>query len=86
NVRALSEWLKRVKSGEARPPSPALPKVVKVKMDRGRVFKGKTMAGRKMRGLLKLKYRHTHHYKWGRKQKERELRKRHEVVRHKGGH
>lgn len=85
NVKRLQEWLKAVARGEVKPPAPALPKVIAVKPDRGRVFKGKTMAGRRMRGLLSLKYRYTHHYKWGRKQRERELRKRHEATRHKGG-
>lgn len=86
NVKALAEWLEKVKKGEIRPPPPTLPKVIKVKLDRGRVFKGKTMAGRRMRGLLSVKYRYTHRYKWKRKQKERLLKKRHEVARHKGGH
>ncbi|MEM1527660.1 MAG: 50S ribosomal protein L15e [Sulfolobales archaeon] len=49
---------------------------------RGRVFRGKTMAGRKMRGLLKSRgLKGTHHYKWKKKQKERELKKRHEASR-----
>lgn len=49
---------------------------------RGRVFRGKTMAGRRMRGLLKSRgLKGTHHYKWKKKQKERELRKRHEASR-----
>ncbi|RLF05974.1 MAG: hypothetical protein DRK00_02920 [Thermoprotei archaeon] len=86
NVKRLAEWLEAVKRGEVEPAPPTLPKEIVVKPDRGRVFKGKTMAGRRMRGLLSLKYRYTHHYKWGRKQRERELRKRHEATRHKGGH
>ncbi len=49
---------------------------------RGRVFRGKTMAGRRMRGLLRSRgLKGTHHYKWKKKQKERELRKRHEASR-----
>jgi len=49
---------------------------------RGRVFRGKTMAGRKMRGLLSSRgLRGTHHYKWKKKRKEREERKRHEASR-----
>jgi len=52
------------------------------KQHRGRVFRGLTSAGKKMRGLRKsrgLKY--TIKYKWKRKQKEREQRKRHEASR-----
>lgn len=86
NVKILQEWLNAVKLGEASLPQPTLPKVLVVKPDRGRVFKGKTMAGRKARGLLSVKYRYTHNYKWARKQRERALRKRHEAARHKGGH
>ncbi len=49
---------------------------------RGRVFRGKTMAGRRMRGLLRSRgLRGTHHYKWKKKAKERKLRKRHEASR-----
>jgi len=86
NVKALGEWLEKVRRGEIAPPPPTLPKVIVVKRDLRRVFKGKTMAGRRMRGLLSLKYRHTHNYKWKKKAKERRLRKRHEAIRHKGGH
>ncbi len=49
---------------------------------RGRVFRGLTSAGKKMRGLRKsrgLKY--TIKYKWKKKQKERKLKKRHEASR-----
>jgi len=52
------------------------------KQHRGRVFRGLTSAGKKMRGLRKsrgLKY--TVKHKWKRKQRERELRKRHEASR-----
>lgn len=49
---------------------------------RGRVFRGKTAAGRKMRGLLKSRgLKGTHKHKWKKKQKERELKKRHEASR-----
>jgi large subunit ribosomal protein L15e len=49
---------------------------------RGRVFRGKTMAGRRMRGLLRSRgLKGTHHYKWKKKLKEREKRKRHEASR-----
>lgn len=85
NIERLKEWLKAITRGEVKPPAPTLPKVVVTKLDRGRVFKGKTAAGRRMRGLLSVKYRYTHHYKWGRKQRERMLRKRHEATRHTGG-
>jgi len=85
NVQRLASWLKAVASGEVQLTTVKLPKVVNIKPDRGRVFKGKTMAGRKVRGLLSTKYRYTHNYKWTRKQRERELRKRHEATRHKGG-
>ncbi len=85
NIERLREWLSALVRGEVPLPAPKLPKVIAVKPDRGRVFKGKTMAGRRMRGLLSVKYRYTHNYKWARKQRERELRKRHEAMRHKGG-
>jgi len=49
---------------------------------RGRVFRGKTAAGRKMRGLLKSRgLKETHKHKWKKKQKERKLKKRHEASR-----
>ncbi len=49
---------------------------------RGRVFRGLTSAGKKMRGLRKSRgLRGTHKYKWKKKQKERELKKRHEAHR-----
>ncbi|MEM4717247.1 MAG: 50S ribosomal protein L15e [Desulfurococcaceae archaeon] len=48
----------------------------------GRVFRGLTSAGKKMRGLRKSRgLRGTVHYKWRKKQKERELKKRHEAHR-----
>ena len=86
NIKRLEEWLEKVKRGEIKPPSPALPKVIKVKPQRRRVFRGLTSAGRRMRGLQSVRLRETHRYKWKRKQKERELKKRHEAARAKGGH
>ncbi|AFL67291.1 50S ribosomal protein L15e [Desulfurococcus amylolyticus] len=50
--------------------------------NRGRVFRGLTSAGKKMRGLRKSRgLRGTVYYKWKRKLKERELKKRHEASR-----
>uniref|UniRef100_A0A7C2BL63 Large ribosomal subunit protein eL15 n=1 Tax=Thermosphaera aggregans TaxID=54254 RepID=A0A7C2BL63_9CREN len=50
--------------------------------NRGRVFRGLTSAGKKMRGLRKSRgIRGTTNYKWKRKQKERLLKKRHEASR-----
>ena len=52
------------------------------KSHRGRVFRGLTSAGKKMRGLRKSRgLRGTHKYKWKKKQKERLLKKRHEAGR-----
>ncbi|ALL02052.1 50S ribosomal protein L15e [Pyrodictium delaneyi] len=52
------------------------------KQHRGRVFRGLTSAGKKMRGLRKTRgLRGTHKYKWKKKQKERKLKKRHEAHR-----
>ena len=51
NVQRLREWLNRVIKGEVLPPEPALPKAVKIKRKRGRVFRALTPAGRRMRGL-----------------------------------
>lgn len=49
---------------------------------RGRVFRGKTSAGRKARGLLAFRgLRGTHRHKWKKKGKERLLKKRHEASR-----
>ncbi len=49
---------------------------------KGRVFRGKTMAGRRMRGLLKSRgVKGTHNWKWKKKAKERRLKKRHEASR-----
>jgi large subunit ribosomal protein L15e len=50
--------------------------------NRGRAFRALTSAGKKMRGLRKSRgLRGTIYYKWKRKQRERELRKRHEASR-----
>ena len=50
--------------------------------NRGRVFRGLTSAGKKMRGLRKSRgLKGTVHYKWKKKQRERELKKRHEASR-----
>jgi len=86
NVKRLGEWLERVRKGEILPPPPALPKIIKVKPKRGRAFRALTSAGRRMRGLMSVKLRETHRYKWKRKQRERALKKRHEAARAKGGH
>ena len=52
------------------------------KQHRRRVFRGLTSAGKKMRGLRKARgFRGTIKYKWKKKQKERELKKRHEAHR-----
>ncbi len=52
------------------------------KQNRGRVFRGLTSAGRKMRGLRKSRgLKGTHKYKWRKKEKERRLRRRHEASR-----
>ncbi len=49
---------------------------------RGRVFRGKTFAGRRMRGLIGNRgVRGTHNWKWKKKMKERTLKKRHEASR-----
>ncbi|MEM2261866.1 MAG: 50S ribosomal protein L15e, partial [Ignisphaera sp.] len=49
---------------------------------RGRVFRGKTGAARKARGLLSSRgLKGTHKYKWKKKAKERMYRKRHEASR-----
>jgi large subunit ribosomal protein L13e len=88
NINLLRAWLAKLKehleAGGA-PPKPAFALTLQAKPDPGRVFKGKTMSGRKMRGLLAIKYRHTHHRKWKKKQLERIHKRRHEATRHKGG-
>ncbi len=86
NIKRLREWLEKVKAGEIVPPPPTLPKVIKIKPKRGRVFRGLTPAGRRMRGLFSVGLHETHRWKWKKKAKERRLKKRHEAARHKGGH
>ncbi|AFK50830.1 50S ribosomal protein L15e [Thermogladius calderae 1633] len=50
--------------------------------NRGRVFRGLTSAGKKMRGLRKSRgLKGTHKHKWKKKAKERRLKKRHEASR-----
>ncbi|MEM0505046.1 MAG: 50S ribosomal protein L15e [Sulfolobales archaeon] len=52
------------------------------KQHRGRVYRGKTSAGRRMRGLLGNRgLRGTHKWKWRKKMKERLLGRRHEASR-----
>ena len=85
NIQRLKEWLEKVIKGEIQPPPPTVPKIIKIKRKRGRVFRGLTPAGRRMRGLMSVKLRETHKHKWKKKQKERELKKRHEAARAKGG-
>ena len=80
NVKALVEYLKKLKEG-AKPDKPKLPKIIKIKPQRRRVFRGLTTAGRRMRGLLSVKLKETHKHKWKKKQKERKLKKRHEASR-----
>ena len=49
---------------------------------KGRVYRGKTAAGRRMRGLLASRgVKGTHKWKWKKKAKERRLKKRHEASR-----
>jgi len=88
NIAALKEWIEKIKRGEVsiEDIEPALPKTFLTKRKKGRVFRGLTCAGRRMRGLLSVKLRETHRYKWNRKIKERKLKKRHEARRAKGGH
>ncbi|QOJ79699.1 ribosomal protein L13e [Infirmifilum lucidum] len=88
NIRILKEYLinlRRALESGAPLPDPTLPKEIVVKRDVSKVFKGKTAAGRRGRGLQSVKYRYTHHYKWKKKKRERLLKKRHEATRHKGG-
>ncbi len=60
---------------------PKIPKVEKVKPKKRRVFRGLTPSGRKARGLVSIRLKETHKYKWKRKARERLLRKRHEASR-----
>ncbi len=83
NIRAIRDWLKALKdSGISKV---LVVREVLVKRDLRKVFKGKTMSGRRGRGLLSVKYRYTHRHKWKKKIREREQKKRHEGKRHKGG-
>lgn len=86
NIQRLRDWLNKVIRGEVTPPEPALPKTVRIKRKRGRVFRGLTPAGRRMRGLMSVGLRETHAHKWRKKARERALKRRHEAVRAKGGH
>ncbi len=86
NVQRLRDWLNKVISGEALPPEPALPRAIKIKRKRGRVFRALTPAGRRMRGLVSVGLRETHAHKWRKKARERAGKRRHEAVRAKGGH
>ncbi|MFB6470861.1 MAG: ribosomal protein L13e [Vulcanisaeta sp. AZ3] len=86
NVQRLREWINKVIKGEVSPPEPTSPSAVRVKGKRGRVFRGLTPAGRRMRGLMSVGLRETHAHKWKKKARERALKKRHEIVRAKGGH
>ncbi len=86
NIERLREWLEKVRKGEIVPPQPTLPKVIKIKRKRGRVFRGCTPAGYRMRGLYSVGLHETHKWKWKKKYKERMLKKRHEATRAKGGH
>jgi large subunit ribosomal protein L13e len=85
NVQRLREWLSKVARGEILPPDPAMPRHTEIKGSRGRIFRGLTPVGRRMRGLRSVGLRETHRYKWNRKIRERALRKRHEAARSKGG-
>jgi len=86
NVQRLRDWLDKVIKGEVSPPEPALPKTIKIKRKRGRVFRALTPAGHRMRGLLSVGLRETHAHKWKKKARERAEKRRHEAVRAKGGH
>ena len=86
NVQRLKEWLGKVIRGEVLPPEPALPRIIKIKHKKGRVFRALTPAGRKMRGLMRVGLRETHVHKWRKKARERIEKRRHETVRAKGGH
>jgi large subunit ribosomal protein L13e len=83
NIKALREYLEKVKQGNAA--KPALAIMIKAKESSGRTFRGLTPAGHRSRGLRSIGLRETHVHKWKKKQNERESRKRHEAVRRKGG-
>ncbi len=80
NIWALAEYLKKILEG-AEPDRPKLPQVIEIKPKKRRVFRGLTPAGRRARGLMSVKLRETHRYKWKKKAKERKLKKRHEASR-----
>ncbi len=86
NVSSLRQWLEGLLKGEYDPPMPTLPKHINVKRKRGRVYRGLTSAGRRMRGLLATHLKETHNYKWRKKMRERLAKRRHEASRSKGGH
>jgi large subunit ribosomal protein L13e len=81
NVENLRKWLIDVLEGKITPPEPSYPKRIKIKRKRGRAFRGLTSAGRASRGLLSVKLRETHNYKFKKKARERALKKRHEATR-----
>jgi len=85
NIERLRDWLTKVARGEVKPPEPTLPKRIRIKGGRGRVYRGLTPAGRRMRGLRSVGLRETHSHKWRKKMRERVLKKRHEAARAKGG-
>lgn len=87
NVKALKEYLNTVVNvnDPSQLPLPTLPKSILIKAKRGRAFRGLTPAGRTSRGLRSVGLKETHRYKWRRKQRQRELKLRHEAVFHKGG-
>ncbi len=85
NIEKLKKWVDYAKQHSEEILS-TFPKKIIVKRDLRRVFKGKTAVGRRVRGLLTVKYRYTHNYKWKKKNLERKRKKRHEAIRHKGGH
>ncbi|WP_446752497.1 ribosomal protein L13e [Vulcanisaeta sp. JCM 16161] len=86
NVQRLRDWLNKIIRGEALPPEPALPRAIRIKRKKGRVFRALTPAGRRMRGLMSVGLRETHVHKWRKKARERAEKRRHEAVRAKGGH
>ncbi|MGC8571277.1 ribosomal protein L13e [Caldivirga sp.] len=87
NIKALQEYISKVinVTDASQLPLPSVPKRRVIKPKRGMAFRGVTPAGRRARGLLSIGLRETHKYKWRRKQRQRELKLRHEVVFRKGG-
>ncbi len=87
NIKALQEYVSKVINitDVSQLPLPSIPKRGRIKPKRGRAFRGITPAGRRARGLLSVGLKETHRYKWKRKQRQRELKLRHEVVFRKGG-